>query len=222
MSCNFFSSHWYKFMTSWKYWDATSAGNYSKIFSNNNTQLKMHSHLFTVIVLLQFMHVTILSPGTVATGLQHLSSVHAASTVRLVPANSGQHIFGFNLTFISSSWSLYFLITSSDKIGISCISSDTIAVVVGVVDNFLPKKFFRFKLWNLYFLPSSIDCVNYPHIVMRMSLVWSNKIASRRLLVLPDDWMVFFPGRSFIHPIISNILKFCTLMKSTFGKCFSL
>ena len=31
---------------------------------------------------------------------------------------------------------MYFLITSSDKIGISSISSDTIAVVFGVVDNF--------------------------------------------------------------------------------------
>ena len=63
----------------------------------------MHSHFFTLTVLLQFMHVTILSPGTVATGLPHLSFVHAASTVRLVPTNSGQHIFGFTLIFISSS-----------------------------------------------------------------------------------------------------------------------
>ena len=128
MSFNFFSSRWYNFMTSsWNHWDATSAGNDSEIFSNNNTQLKMHSHFFTLIVLLQFMHVTILSPGTMGTGLPHLSFVHAASTVRLLPTNSGQHIFGFNLIFISSSCSIYFLITSSDKIGISSISSDTIA-----------------------------------------------------------------------------------------------
>ena len=87
----------------------------------------MHSHFFTLIVLLQFMHVTTLSPGTMGTGLPHLSFVHAASTVRLLPTNSGQHIFGFNLIFISSSCSIQFLITSSDKIGISSISSDTIA-----------------------------------------------------------------------------------------------
>ena len=102
MSFNFFSSQWYNFMiSSWKYWDTTSAGNDSEIFSNNNTQLKMHSHVFTFIVLLQFMHVTNLPPGTVATGLPHLSFVHAASTVRLVPTNSGKHIFGFKLIFIS-------------------------------------------------------------------------------------------------------------------------
>ena len=124
------------------------------------------------------------------------------------------------LIFISSSWSLHFLITSSDKIGISSISSNTIAVVVGVVNNFLPKKLFRFKLWNLYFLPSSIDCVSSPYIVIPMSLVWSNKIASRRYL--PGVWMVFFPRRNFIHPIISNIRKFFALINSTFWKCFSL
>ena len=62
----------------------------------------MHSHFFTLIVLLQFMHVTILSPGTVATRLPHLSFVHAASMVRVVPTNSG-HIFEYNLIFISSS-----------------------------------------------------------------------------------------------------------------------
>ena len=95
-------------------------------------------------------------------GLPHLSFVHATSTVRLVPTNSGQHIYGFNLIFISSLWSMYFLITLSEKIGISFISSDTIPVVVGVVDNFLPKKLFKFKLWNSYFLPSSIDYVNSP------------------------------------------------------------
>ena len=166
MFFNFFSSCWYSFMTSsWKYWDTISAGNDSEIFSNNNTQLKMHSQFFILFVLLQFIHDTILSPGTVATGLPHLSFVHAASMVRLVPTNSGQHIFVFNLIFISSSWSMYFLITSSDKIGISSISSHTIAVVLGVVDNFLPKKFFRFKLWNLHFLPSSIYCSNSPHIL---------------------------------------------------------
>ena len=38
MSFNFYSSRWYNFMTSWKYWDATSADNDSEIFSNNNTQ----------------------------------------------------------------------------------------------------------------------------------------------------------------------------------------
>ena len=70
----------------------------------------MHSHFFTVIVMLQFMHVTILSPGTMATGLPHLSFVHAASTIRVVPTNSG-HILGYNLTFISSSLSMYFLTT---------------------------------------------------------------------------------------------------------------
>ena len=140
MSFNFFSSRWYNFMTSWKYWDSTSAGNDSEIFSNNNIQLKMHSHLFTLIVLLQFMHVTILSPGTVAAGLSHLSFMHTASTVRSVPTYSGQYILGFNLIFISCSWSICFLITSSDKIGMSSISSDTTAVVVGVVDNFLLKK----------------------------------------------------------------------------------
>ena len=186
------------------------------------THMKMHSHFFTLIVLLQFMHVTILSLGTVVTVLPHLSFVHAASTAWLVPTNSGQHIFGFNLIFISSSWPVYFLITSFDKIGISSISSDTIAVAVGIVDNFLPKKLFRFKLWNSHFLPSSIDCVNFLHSVIPMSLVWSNKIASRRLLVLPGYWMVFFPGRNFSHFIISNIPKFCALMKSNFWKFFSL
>ena len=74
---------------------------------------------------------------------------------------------------------MYFLITSSDKIGIFSISSGTIAVIVGVVDNFLPKKFVRFKLWNSYFLPSSINSL---HIAMPMSLVRSNKIAPRRLV----------------------------------------
>ena len=59
--------------SSWKYWDVTSAGNDSEIFSNNKTQLKMHSHFFTLMVLLQFIHVTILSPDTVAAGLPHLS-----------------------------------------------------------------------------------------------------------------------------------------------------
>ena len=132
------------------------------------------------------------------------------------------HIFGFSLIFISSSWSMYFLITSSDKITISSISSDTTAVVEGVVDNLLPKKFFKFKLWNSYFLPSSIDYLSSPHIVMAMSLVWSYKIVLCRLLILPGDWMVFFPVRNFIHPIISSILKFCALIKSTFWKCFSL
>ena len=135
----------------------------------------MHSHFFTLIVLLQFMHVTTLSPSNVATSSPHLSFVHAGSTVRLVPTNSGQHIFGFNLIFISSSWSMYFFTTWSDMIGISSISSDTIAVEVVLVDNFLPKKIFRFKLWNPYFLPSSVDCVNSPHIVMPMSLVSSKK-----------------------------------------------
>ena len=182
----------------------------------------MHSHLFTLIVLLQFMHVTILSPGTVATDLPHLLFVHAASMVRLVPTNSAQHIFRFNLIFTSSSWSMSFLITSSDKIGISSISADTMAIVVGVVDNFLSKKFFGFKLWNSYFLSSSIGCVNSPRIVMPRSLVWSNKITSRRLLVLPGDWMVFFPDRNFILPFISNICKFCAPLKSTFWKYFSL
>ena len=136
----------------------------------------MHWNFFTLVVLLQLMHVTILSPGTVATGLPHLSFVHAASTVSLVSINSGQHIFGLNLTFISSSWSMYFLIISCDKFDIFFISSDTIAVVVGVVDNFLPNKFFRFKLWNSYFLSSSIDFVNFPHIFMPMSLERSNKL----------------------------------------------
>ena len=164
MSFNFLSSRWYNLMTSsWKYWDATSASNDSEIFSNNNTQLKMHLHFYTLIVLLQFMHATILSPSTVATGLPHLSFVHAASTVRLLPTNSGQNIFGFNLIFISSSWSMYFLITSPDKIGVSSISSDTTAVVVGVVDNFLPKIFCRFELWNLYFLPSLADVSISPY-----------------------------------------------------------
>ena len=60
----------------------------------------MHSHFFTLIVLLQLVHITTLSYGTVATGLPHLSFVHAASTVRLVPTNSGQHIFGFNLSLL--------------------------------------------------------------------------------------------------------------------------
>ena len=101
----------------------------------------MHSHLFNLIVWLQFMHVTILSPSTVARGLPHLSFVHAASEVRLVPTNSGQHIFGF----IFSSRSMYFLITLPDKTDISSVSSDAIAIVVGVVDNFLSKKLFRFK-----------------------------------------------------------------------------
>ena len=49
------------------------------------------------------MHVTILFHGTVATVLQHLSFMHAASMVRLVPTSSGQHIFESNLIFISSS-----------------------------------------------------------------------------------------------------------------------
>ena len=62
-------------------------GNDSDIFSNNNTQIKMQSHLFTLIVLSQFMHVTILSPGTKGTGLPHLPFVHAALTVRLVLDN---------------------------------------------------------------------------------------------------------------------------------------
>ena len=75
------------------------------------------------------MHVTILSPGTVATSLPYLSFVDAVSTVRLVPTNSGQHIFGFHLI------------------------------------------------------------VPIPYIAMPMSLVWSNKTASRRLLVLPGDFL---------------------------------
>ena len=101
MSFNFFPSRWYNFMTSsWKYWGATSAGNDSDILSNHNTQLKMRSHFFTLIVLLQFMHVTILSPGIVATSLPHLSFVNAASAVRLVPTNSGQHIFWFNFSLL--------------------------------------------------------------------------------------------------------------------------
>ena len=58
----------------------------------------------------------------------------------------------------------------------------TIAVVVGVVDNFLPRNFFTFKLGNSYFLSSSIDCVKSRHIVLPTSLVKSNKIALRRLL----------------------------------------
>ena len=159
MYFNIFLSRWYHFMTSsWKYWDATSAGNDSEIFSNNNTQLKMHLHFFTLIVLLQFMHVTLLSPATVATGFYHichLCMVHQQWDWCLLILDN--IISGF-----FSSWSMYFLITSSDKIGISSISSDTIAVAVGVVDNFLPKKVFRFKLWNSYFLPSSIHCVNSP------------------------------------------------------------
>ena len=171
----------------------------------------MQSHFLTLIVLLQFMHVTILSAATAATSLPHLSFAYAVSTVRLVPTNSGQHISGFNLIFISSSWSMYFIITSSDKIGkigIFSISSDTIAVVVVVVDSFLFKEFFRFKLWNPYFLSSSIDFVNSTHNVMPMSLVWSNEVASRRLLVLPGDWMIFFPGKNFIHPVYQIFLNF--------------
>ena len=78
-------------------------GNDSERFSNNNAQLKMHSQFFTLIILLQFMHATILSPGTVAAGLPHFSFVHAAAIVRLVPLNFGQHIFGFDLIFISFS-----------------------------------------------------------------------------------------------------------------------
>ena len=85
------------------------------------------------------MHVAILSLslGIVATGLPHFSFVHAASIVRLMPNNSGQGIFGFNLFFMV----MYFLKALSYKIGISSISSDTTAVVVGTVDNFLPKKY---------------------------------------------------------------------------------
>ena len=60
----------------------------------------MHSHFFTLIVLLQLVHITTLSYGTMATDLPHLSFVHAAPTVRLVPTNSGQHIFVFNLSFL--------------------------------------------------------------------------------------------------------------------------
>ena len=56
----------------------------------------MHSHFFTLIALLQFIHVTILSPSTASTCLPHLSFVHAA-LVGLVPTNSGQHILWFNL-----------------------------------------------------------------------------------------------------------------------------
>ena len=67
------------------------------------------------------MHVTILSPGTAVTGLPHLAFAHAAPTTRLVLTNSGQHIFGFNLIFISSSRSMYFLITSSGRLDISSI-----------------------------------------------------------------------------------------------------
>ena len=70
------------------------------------------------------MHVTVLSPDAVATGLPHLLFVHVASTVRLVPTNSGQQISGFSHSL---------------------------------------------------------------NIVLPMSLVWSNKIASCRLLVLPGD-----------------------------------
>ena len=133
MYFNIFLSRWYHFMaSSWKYWDATSAGNDSEIFSNNNTQLKMHSHFFTLIVLLQFMHVTVLSSATVATGFYHichLCMLHQQWDWCLLILDN--IISGF-----FSSRSMYFLITSSDKIGISSILSDTIVVVLGVVDNF--------------------------------------------------------------------------------------
>ena len=129
-------SRWYHFKTSsWKYWDATSSGNDSEIFSNNNTQLKMHSHFFTLIVLLQFMHVTVLSPATVATGFYHichLCMLHQQWDWCLL-------ILGNIISGFFSSRSMYFLITSSHKIGISSISSDTIAVGLGVVDSFYQK-----------------------------------------------------------------------------------
>ena len=51
---------------------------------------------------------------------------------------------------------------------------------------------------------------------MPISLVWPNKIASRRILRLQGDRMILFPGKSFIHPNITSIPKFCVLMKSTF------
>ena len=43
----------------------------------------MHSHLFTLIVLLQLMHIKILSPDIVATGLPHFSFADATSTITL-------------------------------------------------------------------------------------------------------------------------------------------
>ena len=65
-----------------------------------------HSHC---IVTIHACHNSLsrLQAATVATGLPHLSFAHATSTVRLVTANSGQHILGFNLIFISPSWSMY-------------------------------------------------------------------------------------------------------------------
>ena len=102
------------------------------------------THIFlTLNVLLQFMDVKFSIP---VLWLQvyyicHLCMLHQQSDWWLLIL-----YFGFSLIFISSSWSMYFLITSSDKITISSISSDTTAVVEGVVDNLLPKKFFKFKL----------------------------------------------------------------------------
>ena len=208
MSFNIYSSRWYNFMTrSWKYWDSTSRIMIAKYFRlikhnwrcNHICLLSLYCYNSCIskfslpILWLQVYHIS------------HLCMLHQRSDC--VPTNSGQQIFSFNMIFISSSWSMYFFITLSDKIGISSISSGTIAVVVGVVDNLLPKIFCRFKLWNWYFLPSSSDCVNSPHIAMPMSLAQSNKTVPRRLRVLPGDLIVFFLGRIFIHPIISNICK---------------
>ena len=68
----------------------------------------MHSYFLILVVLLQFMHATILSAGTVATGLPHFSFVHAASIVRLESTNFGQHIFGFNFSgYLSGYLSLF-------------------------------------------------------------------------------------------------------------------
>ena len=208
MSFNIYSSRWYNFMTrSWKYWDSTSRIMIAKYFwlikhnwrCNHICLLSLYCYNSCIskfslpILWLQVYHIF------------HLCMLHQQSDC--VPTNSGQQIFSFKMIFISSSWSMYFLKTSSDKIAIFSISSGTIAVVVGVMDNLLPKIFCRFKLWNWYFLPYSIDCVNSRHIAIPMSLVQSNKIAPRRLVVLSSDWIVFFPGRIFIHPIISNICK---------------
>ena len=131
--------------SSWKYCVATSAGNDSKIFSINNLQLKMHSHFFNsqCIATIHVCHNSLYQ----YCGYRFTTFVICACCInsQIGDYYSG-HIFGFSLIFISSSWSMYFLITSSDKITISSISSDTTAVVEGVVDNLLPKKFFKFKL----------------------------------------------------------------------------
>ena len=53
----------------------------------------MHQLSSSLMVILQLTHVTICCSGTAGIGFPQFSFVYAASTVTLVPNNSGQHLF---------------------------------------------------------------------------------------------------------------------------------